>query len=346
MSEDVNIEHLLDVFTSIDTKLAKCLGRLCLFMNHLYWHKPRLVMLGPKVEALPDDHPSKPQCLLGFALLFSSVGNWVEYKRLLTHTIKLWRERGDDHQVVWRLGDLSQANREMGLYKEGIQLTREALEICERLGDTAKQADSLISLAYALYDDGQLDAAEEAASRATDLLPEEGEQFQLCQGHRILGNIYKSKGDTEKAVYHFEVALEIASSLNMVDQLFWIHYALANLVFGQGRFDDAHAHIEHAKSHAINNAYHLGRAMELQADFWYRQRMLEKAKFEASRAADVYEKLGAAQDLGNCRELLRWIDEEMNSSVVSDESDVDGELLETLPLPACIKVSIQGQEAK
>jgi hypothetical protein len=74
--------------------------------------------------------------------------------------------------------------------------------------------------------------------------------------------------------------------------------------------------------------------MELQANFWYNQRMFEKAKFEASRAADVYEKLGAAQDLGRCRELLRKI----------DELDLDGEFLETMVLPAHIDFPFQGQE--
>jgi tetratricopeptide (TPR) repeat protein len=265
MSEDVNVEHLLDVFTSIDADSKDVWDACAVFMDNLSWHKPRLITLGPKIEALPDDHPSKAQCLGNLASLFYSVGNWAEYKRLLTHALKLWRERGDEYQVAQRLSDLSQANREMGLYKEGIQQAKEASEIFERLGDTADQAECLIKLAYVLVDDKQLDAAEEAASRAMDLLPEEGEQFRVCEGHRVLGNIYRSKGDTKKAIHHFEAALEIASSLNDHTELFWIHYALADLNFRQGRFDDAHAHIERAKSHAINNAYYLGRAMELQA---------------------------------------------------------------------------------
>ena len=293
-------------------------------------------MLGQKIEELSDDHPSKAQCLYNLSRLFYSAGNWAEYKRLLTHTLRLWRERGDDDQVAQRLGNLSEANRLMYLHKEGIQLAKEASEIFERLGNTARQAESLISLAWSLHDDEQLDAAEEAASRAIDLFPEKGEQSQVCNGHRALGEIYSSKGDTEQAIYHLKLTLEIASSLDLDYQLFWAHFALADLFHRQGRSDDAEARIKSAKSYAINDAYHLGRAMWLQAGFWCNQRMFEKAKPEASHAADVFKKLGAAQDLEGCKELLQWIDEQLNNPVASDESDVDGKLLETLPPPSCI----------
>jgi tetratricopeptide (TPR) repeat protein len=325
MSEDVNVEHLLDVFTSIDAGSKGVWDACAVFMDNLAWHKPRLITLGPKIEALPDDHPSKAQCLGNLSQFFHLVGNWAEYKRLLTHTVKLWREGGDDFQVARRLSDLSQANRQMELYKEGIQQGKEASEIFERLGHSADQAGCLIKLAYVLLDDEQLDAAEEVAFRAIVLLPEKGEQFRVCNCYRALGDISKSKGDTDKAIQYFEAALGIASSLNN-HELFWIHYALADLDFGQGRFDDAQTHIERAKSHAINDTYNLGHAMELQANFWYDQCMFEEARFEALRAADVFEKLGAAKDIERCRELLREI----------DELDPDGEFLEMMLLPAHI----------
>jgi hypothetical protein len=63
ISEDVNVEHLLNVFTSIDPGSKDVWDACTSFMEHLYWHKPRLVMLGPKFEGLPDNHPSKPGCL-------------------------------------------------------------------------------------------------------------------------------------------------------------------------------------------------------------------------------------------------------------------------------------------
>ena len=93
-------------------------------------------------------------------------------------------------------------------------------------------------------------------------------------GLRILGDIHDSKDDTEKSIHHFEKAIEIASSLNLDDQLFWVHYSLAELFFKEGKLDDAHARIERAKPHALNDPYDLGRAMELQARFWYKRRTL------------------------------------------------------------------------
>jgi len=137
----------------------------------------------------------------------------------------------------------------------------------------------------------------------------------------------------EKAIYHYGVAFDIASSLNLDDELFWVHYALARLFFGEGRLNDAHTHIENAKSHTTSGTYNLGRAMALQAEFWYSQGVFEKARSGASHAVDVFEKLGAAQDLERCRELLRRIDKQLNTSVVSDELNVDGESLKTPPLP-------------
>jgi len=91
------------------------------------------------------------------------------------------------------------------------------------------------------------------------------------------------------------------------DRLFWSHLSLGWLFCEEGRFDDAHAHVEHAKSHTIDNTYNPTLAMELQAMIWYRERRLEEARSEALRATDVYEKLGAAEAIEACRKLAQRI---------------------------------------
>jgi len=93
-SEDVNVEHLLSVFASIDMNSDNVWHACADSMGHLYWHKPRLVVLEPKIKGLPDRHPCKPRCLFHLSRLFDSVGNGKERKRLLIDALKLWRERG------------------------------------------------------------------------------------------------------------------------------------------------------------------------------------------------------------------------------------------------------------
>jgi tetratricopeptide (TPR) repeat protein len=142
-----------------------------------------------------------------------------------------------------------------------------------------------------------------------------------------LGEIYRSKGETEKAIHHFEVALGIASPFNWHDHLFWVHYSLAGLFRDEGRFDDAQAHVEHAKSHTVNSAYNLGICDGAAGWVWYRQHRLEEARTEALRAADVYEKLGAAKDMERCQGFLPAHTKELNNPVASGQSTLNRELL-------------------
>ena len=324
--EDVNVEHLLDIFMT--TSAGSDVWDACAnFITHLAWHKKRPTILKPKIEELPDDHRSKDECLFALSWLIGSVGNYAECKRLLGQVLKLRRERGGDRQVAATLVELSDVNRLIGLNKEGIQQAKEALGVYGRLGDTIEQVDCLIKLAWLLGADKQFDAAEEAAFRAIDILPEKGEEYRTCRSHRVLGDIYRSKGETQKAIHHLEVALGIASSFNWHTDLFWVHHTLARLFLDEDKFDDASDHLEHAKSHTINSACNLGCAMELQAKVWHDQHRLEEAKSGLLRAADVYKKLGTAEGMERCREFLRDVEEKLNTPVASGESGSNCELL-------------------
>ena len=318
-SEDVNVEHLLDVFTTIDAGSTDVWDACANFMRHLFWHKSRLVMLGPKIEGLPDTHPSKPQCLFGLSRLFESVGNHTERKRLLLHTLKLWRQRGDKMQVAQMLGFLSDANQGLGLYKEGIQQAKEALEIDKQLKNKWRQGQSLQQLAWLLYGDKQLDAAEEAISQGMSILSAKGDHFEVCQCHRLLGAIYSSKGKIEDATNQFKTALKIASPFSWHNEQFQIHNSLVELFSDHNRFDDAHAHIKLAKSHAANDTYLLGCVMELQARVWYKEHKFKEAKSEALRAINVFKKLGATKDLEKCKDILHDIEKKTRKQITSSE---------------------------
>ena len=333
VSEDVNVEHLLNVFISIDAESGDIWDTCAHFMEHLLWHKRRPIALGPKIEGLRDDHPFKPQCLVGLSRLSKAIGKKAESKRLLAHALELYRGRGDDFRVAQTLWFLSNVNQELGLHEAGKQQAEEALEIHERLGDAVGQAECLKDLARLFYHGGQLDAAEKAAFRAINLVPENSNQFLVCGCHRLLGTIYRFKGEREKAIRHFETSLGIASSFGWHEKQFLAHRSLAQLFVCEGRFDDASAHIEQAKSHTVDSVYNLGSAMELQAGLWCLQRRFDEAKSEVLRAVNIYEGLGAAEDLENCMRLLRQIDEITN----------DSKFLETVLLTACIDLAVSAQ---
>jgi len=326
VSEDVNVEHLLDMFTTIDAN-SNGIWNVCEhFMQHLYWHKRRLVVLGSKFEGLPDDHRSKPACLFELSHLFESVGNRPESKQLLVHALKLWREQGDSFCVAKALLSLAHANRLLDCYTEGIRQAKEASEVYKQLDHGPGQAQALETLAWLFFDAEQLAAAEEAASQAIDIdLQGDRSQFRASRHHHhLLGEICAAKGETEKAIGHFETALGIASSFNLHDHQFWIHFSLARLFSDKKRFDQAHAQIERAKSHTANDSYYMGHATEQHAEILLGEGKFEEAKYEASCATDVFGKLGAATDAERCREFLGFIEEEMKTVVASGESDSSG----------------------
>ena len=308
-SEDVNAEYLLNIFTSFDTDLNDIWDTCADFVMHLAWHKPRLTVLGPKIEGLADDHHSKPQCLFGLSRLFGLLGNHAERKRLLTRVLELERGREDDNRVALTLRHLASANRVLGLHREGIRQSKEALEIYQRLGDAGEQAKCWDFLGRLLLDDRQLDAAEEAASRAIDLFRDQHREYWLCDSHRLLGDIYRSKGERGKAIQHSEAAIGIASPFDWHHPLFWTHMSLAELFRQNNELDDAQSHIEQAKPHAVDNAHRLGRMMGQQADIWYGQGRLEEAKAEMSCALEAFEKLGATAELKWHRYVLRKIEQ-------------------------------------
>jgi tetratricopeptide (TPR) repeat protein len=316
-SEDVNVEHLLDVFTSVDANSENVWEACTDFMRHIFWFKKRPVVLRQKIEGLPDGHRSKPECLFELSQLFRSVGNHTVNKQLLLQVLPLWREREDRYRVAQMLMFLAYVNQSLSLYKEGVSQAREAAEICERFNITTLQAHSLRCLAWLLRDDNQFDAAEAAASQAIDAFREQGGQYGVCRTYNILGEISRCKGRIEEAISRFEAGLEIASASNWHRELFVNHYSLAELFFDEGRLDDAHAHVDLAKSHAVDDLFHMGRGMQLKATFLYKRQRFGEARLEVLKAIEVFEKIGATLDLEKCKDLFRDIQNELNEPVAT-----------------------------
>jgi len=61
VSKDVSIEHLLNVFTTIDANSDGVWSACADFMTHLFWHKKRLIILKPGSRMIIT--PSRNACL-------------------------------------------------------------------------------------------------------------------------------------------------------------------------------------------------------------------------------------------------------------------------------------------
>jgi hypothetical protein len=160
LSEGANgAEHPVDVFTSADRNSDDVWCACADFIGYTFRREKRLVVPRPKIEELPKDYRSKPECLLELSQSFRSVGDYTENKQFLIHTSKLQREGGDGYLVVQTLMFLADTNRRLTLYEEGIQQAKESLGICEGLDHTVGQAHSFRSLAWLLHADNAKGAA-------------------------------------------------------------------------------------------------------------------------------------------------------------------------------------------
>jgi len=316
VTEDVNIEHLLGVFTSVNANTQSVWNACAHFLWLLHRHRPRLTMLGSKIEALQDDHPYKPPCLVQLALVLESLGNYSESRRLLACALKLWRDWGDDGMVAHMLELLAYVSLQSNLPTEGIPQAKEASEMYENLNDTEGQENSLRCLALLLAKDGQVDAAEDAASRAIKLSSDEP---GLCQHHHALAHIYSARGEMEAAISHFKTALGIATSIDLWAIGASVLRCLVQTLLKGGRLDGAQVHLERLKSDGANNLFSLGLAAAVEVCVWRRQGRFEEAEAEVSRIFCLFEEVGApAEFLEFCQGFLREVEGKMNNPATPD----------------------------
>ena len=264
-SEDVNVEHLLDVFTSVDVNSESVWDACGHFITHLQLQKPRLPVLGPKIGALPDNYPSKPQCLLALSDLCGVMQNFAERQRLLCHAMKLPGEWGDSCEFSIRLLQLADINSSSGLCEEGIQQAREAMKNFQRLGDVMGEVYCHISLFRFFHRANRLHDAGNCESQViglVDIFMPTADPVSRCFLHLSLVDLYCHKGDAEESIFHLEAALTVTTVRSL---RFIIHYGLAIIHCIQGRLFDAGVHAEHAWSLAANGSSELGGLMLVRA---------------------------------------------------------------------------------
>jgi len=317
-SEDVNVEHLLSIFTSVDANSPDVWDACAKFLGHLHYHKQRLVILGPTIEGLPDNHPHKLKCLEQLSELSSSVGQYVQGKRLDMCALKLWRKQRNDHKVAQTLVSIAYKNHAMRLFEEAIPQEKEASEIHKRLGDKKEQINSLQHLALLFVQVKQVDTAKEAVSQVLKLSSGTLSANQYCEHHHILGHLHESKGETEAAICHFRNALQIVIHHGLEQTQIQILRCLVQLLLDAERFNDAQIHLNTIKLLEVNDAYELDRHLVTQAYIYFGRGRFAEAKFELSRIIGTRERAGSLGDLlGDAKVLLQVIEVGTNNLITA-----------------------------
>ena len=81
-----------------------------------------------------------------------------------------------------------------------------------------------------LYDDKQLDAAEEIGSVAISLLSDtKANECTFCECCTILRNTYNLKGKMPETIDHLKTAFRIATTFTWETRLLWIHHSMATI---------------------------------------------------------------------------------------------------------------------
>jgi hypothetical protein len=124
----------------------------------------------------------------------------VECKRLLTHALGLWRERGSDPMVAQTLRFLSDVNRQMGLC-EGRDRTGEEKRWKSTKGLATHRCKQVPDQARFPASQGRTARRSRRSSIARNRSHRgERQPISALRIALVLSAIYRSKGETEKAI--------------------------------------------------------------------------------------------------------------------------------------------------
>ena len=102
------------------------------FMDHLHWHKPRLVALGGRLKGFPTTTPLNHDVWPGSRACIPWLEGFGSARDFLFAPQSSVGSGGITPRFVRGLRCLSHANRALGLQEEGVQQAKEASGICER----------------------------------------------------------------------------------------------------------------------------------------------------------------------------------------------------------------------
>lgn len=166
------------------------------------------------------------QMCAGHSLLHH--GKSVRGGALLTESLAIYRDLGDQRNTAWALSLLSfssvgQAER----YEEALALCDEGLSLFKKLDDEAGLAQALTIKGELARGRGDLDLAEEAYKEALELSLETGDRRRQSIQYANLGMVEQSRGNFVEAEAYLQECLRLAWEIRFIHLVAFVLAALA-----------------------------------------------------------------------------------------------------------------------
>ncbi|HEU4564468.1 MAG TPA: tetratricopeptide repeat protein [Gemmatimonadaceae bacterium] len=180
--------------------------------------------------------PHDSDTLLADARARAASGDWEGVRALL----------GARADVVARRPDvallLAESELRLGEPRAAIARLEGITGAFERGGDGASLRRALNLLGAAHFEVGELDAAAEGFGRALELASAEGDHLLVARATNNLGAIANIRGERERAIAHYQLAIPAYQRLGSVLGLAECHHNLAITFRDARRLDEADEH--------------------------------------------------------------------------------------------------------
>jgi tetratricopeptide (TPR) repeat protein len=125
----------------------------------------------------------------------------------------LWRQLGDRISEADTLASLGLAELRQDRYAEAADYLRQALALCRKTGDIARQALAHNGLGEVHFAVGQLTDARGQHAAALSLASRAEEKYEQARAHDGLASVYAANGAEAQARRHWQEALTRYSEL-------------------------------------------------------------------------------------------------------------------------------------
>lgn len=248
--------------------------------------------------------------------------------KLTTEAISL-SEVFDDKSLYTRsINQLALFKMITGNYKESLELSDQALQICQENNDIRGIADAKYNIASVYYKSDNFHLGLQYLLECLAKYKQLGDYHNQARSLKSLGTIYEYFGDQQNAVRAYQDGIEAASHVNDLNLISNAYNPLSGIYLNKGNIDQAMELIEKSLQlkTETNDIRGLGFAYYGRGKIFTKTREFDKAKADFDKAFQIHTEMG--DNLGVCMSLHKMGQMYVDMEKYETALDVLGQALE------------------